>query len=97
MVSAGEHTEKIELLMGLQNDAIPWETVGQFPRNVRHGVTIRPRFPTSSYKPKRNEHNVHTKTCAQSVQSSSVYNNKKGKQPKSPSPDEWIDKRWRFY
>lgn len=61
-------------------------------QKVKHKV--RPSNPTSNYISRRNENTVYIKTCIQMLSAPSFIRAQRGKQPKYPLTNGWINSTW---
>ena len=64
------------------------------PQKIKHRITVWSSKPTSEYTAKRTESRVLKRYLYTTFKAALFIIAKRGKQPKCPSTDEWINKMW---
>lgn len=80
------------LLVGIQNGIATWKRVWQFLTKLNVQLTYDTVTVLLGTYPGKMKVYVHTKTCAWKFIAAVFIIAKNWKQPKSPSPDEWLIK-----
>ena len=74
-----------------------WKTLWQFLKMLSIELSYDPAIPLLATYPRKINSYVHTKTCTGTFIAALFIITNKWKQPKCPSPDEWINKIWYMY
>ena len=99
-IDVGDDAEKEEpfcLLVRMQTGAAILENSMEVPQKVKNRTTYDPAIALLGIYPKDNKKLIQRGTCTPMFIAAVLTIDKVWKEPKCPSTDEWINKKWFIY